>query len=91
MNAALRFRDSRREFLFLQTLTRPLSLSERERVNHSAALAKSLNGDSIERDRKRLPLLEGEGRGEGEYILLLLNGYGFVSLAIVRTRQVNMR
>ena len=58
-----------------QTLTPALSLSERERVNHSAPLEQSLNGDFVERDRKFLPLLGGEGRGEGE-CLLALNGYG---------------
>ena len=58
-----------------QTLTPTLSLSERERVNHSAPLAQSLNGDSVERDQKRPPLLGGEGRGEGES-MLFLNGYG---------------
>ena len=48
------------------TLTPTLSLSEKERVNHSAALEPSLNGDFVERGRKNLPLLGGEGWGEGE-------------------------
>ena len=56
-----------------QTLTPALSLSERERVNHSAALAKSLIVDSVERARKLLPLPGGEGRGEP---ILLRHGYG---------------
>ena len=60
-----------------QTLTPAFSLSERERVNHSAPLEQSLDGDSVERDRKCLPLLGGEGRGEGER-LPSLNGYGLV-------------
>ena len=47
------------------THTPALSLSKRERVNHSAPLEPSRNGDFIERGRKYLPLPGGEGRGEG--------------------------
>ena len=50
--------------LFQRQCTPALSLSERERVNHSAPLAQSLNADSVERDRKRPPPLGGEGWGE---------------------------